>query len=526
MKRRKTNLNRRSRQLYLFLILLFGWITLSFGQSVGDYQSITSGAWNTRTNWQRYNGSSWATPSVAQGYPGQNAGTNNILIRNGHTITINGTIPSFFNTLTIGDNNSGNGDEFLQLNGNTILNLNLFIISSDGNLIWGGNNYDLNLGTGSSILIESGGQVDQSNPCSASKTISINGSIISSCQGPIGGGGNFSFQDMINAGGFIDLRDTDNDGVPDEVDLDDDNDGILDVIESQCQVNINPGSPPSSGNITALGTALYTDFNGYWSSSTSAVNATEPNSDFNLLAFQIGSQTYPTGVPNSRMLDTNGNGLYDFIDTDGNGTGDVALVETSWRAVSPFTDITNGVRLEGSALDGNLGASNGPLLTNFPEPMNPYLYQGTRGLNMAYGIANIGNTWFFNLQGLNPSAYNDGEFDILLTQVAQPGGSTRNTVHVLDVNGNYLGNGVTINWNGVTPMGNYRVDQYNLNDSSSGTNVQKAIRFAGIELSDFNLTPTEITEAVIIRLEISSDADPAFFAINDKSFLSNCVDID
>ena len=158
--------------------------------------------------------------------------------------------------------------------------------------------------------------------------------------------------------------------------------------------------------------------------------------------------------------------------------------------------------------------------------MNPYLYQGTRGLNMAYGIANIGNTWFFNLQGLNPSAYNDGEFDILLTQVAQPGGSTRNTVHVLDVNGNYLGNGVTINWNGVTPMGNYRVDQYNLNDSSSGTNVQKAIRFAGIELSDFNLTPTEITEAVIIRLEISSDADPAFFAINDKSFLSNCVDID
>ncbi|WP_232829222.1 Ig-like domain-containing protein [Aureibaculum luteum] len=320
--------------------------------------------------------------------------------------------------------------------------------------------------------------------------------------------------------------DTDGDGIFNRIDLDDDNDGIPDLEESQCEVSISPGVPPSSNAALSLGSRLYTDFNSYWTSAVGAINPLKPDNTSNLLAFEIGSQTYATGVVNSRLIDSDNDGLFDALDTDGNGIGDVTLVETSWTALTPVRDINTGIRLEGSALDGNTAAAVGPLLTSGGAPFNPYLNQGVRGLNLAYSIANIGDVWYFNIQGILSSAYGDGIQDILVTQVAQPGGSTFNTLHLIDNSGNFIGNGVTVNWNTVSSMGNHLVDQYNTNDSVSGSNQSKGIRFAAIELSEFNLTPAEIANAVALRLEISSDADPAFFVVNDASFLSNCVDVD
>ena len=320
--------------------------------------------------------------------------------------------------------------------------------------------------------------------------------------------------------------DTDGDGILDNVDLDDDNDGIPDVEESQCQINLSPGTPSASNGVANVVESLYTDYNGFWSSSASAINPVEPNTDFHLLAFEIAGKTYPTGIANPRLTDTDTNGFFDRIDSNGDGTGDIVLTETTWTALNPFKNITSGVRLESSNLDGNVASANGPILTSGGAPFNPYLFNGERGLNMAYSLANIGDFWYFDLRGINTPAYNDGEIDILLTQTARPGSTTTNTVHILDVNGNYLGNGVIVNWNTVNPIGNWRVDQYETNDSQSGINVSKEIRFAGVELSEFNLTPAERSSAMIMRLEISSNADPTFFAINDNSFLSNCEDVD
>ncbi len=320
--------------------------------------------------------------------------------------------------------------------------------------------------------------------------------------------------------------DTDGDGILDNVDLDDDNDGIPDVEESQCQINLNSGTPPASNSVANVMNRLYTDYDGFWSSSTSAINSVQPDSDFYLLAFEIAGKTYPTGIANPRLTDTDTNGFFDRLDSNGDGTGDILLTETTWSALNPFKNITAGVRLEGSNLDGNLATASGPILTSAGAPFNPYLFNGERGLNMAYSLANIGDFWYFDLQGINPSAYNDGEVDILLTQTAQPGATTTNTVHILDANGNYLGNGVIVNWNMVNAIGNWRVDQYETNDAQSGINQSKGIRFAGVELSEFNLTPAERLIARVMRLEISANADPTFFAINDNSFLSNCEDVD
>lgn len=68
----------------ILLLFLFLNISLVYGQTVGDYRTNATGNWNwsTRTNWQRYNGTTWVTPSVAQGYPGYSAGAGAVTIRN------------------------------------------------------------------------------------------------------------------------------------------------------------------------------------------------------------------------------------------------------------------------------------------------------------------------------------------------------------------------------------------------------------------------------------------------------------
>lgn len=328
----------------------------------------------------------------------------------------------------------------------------------------------------------------------------------------------------INTSYYQPFIDTDGDGLSDDIDEDDDNDGIPDLFENGCEINTAFGSPPSSLTSTNYVTSVYTNYSGFWASSVGSLNPKAYDNVSELLAFKVGSETYATGVGASAMIDNNSNGLYDSMDTDGNGTGDVTVVETSWTALRPVTKIKSGIRLEGRALDGNNGNAMGPQLTSGGIPFNPYLYEGERGLDMGYAIANINNAWYFRLGGANTPAYGDGEMDILLTQGAQLGGGYNyNRLHLLDEDGNYLGNGVEVNWNNTPVVGNSHVDQYNTDDSTSGKNVKKNIRLAAVELSEFGLTPAERAKAVIFRLEISANADPIFFVVNDNSFITNCT---
>ncbi len=321
--------------------------------------------------------------------------------------------------------------------------------------------------------------------------------------------------------------DTDGDGISDDIDEDDDNDGIPDLYEDGCEINTAFGSPTSSLATTNYVTSIYTNYGGFWNSSSSSINPTPFDNVSELLAFSVGSRTYATGIGGSYMIDTNGNGLYDVMDTDGNGVGDVLVEETSWTALRPVTKIKSGIRLEGRALDGSTANALGPQLTTGGIPFNPYLYEGERGLDMGYAIANIDNAWYFRLGGASSAAFGDGEMDILLTQGAQLGnGSNYNRLHLLDEDGNYLGNGVEINWNNTPIVGNSLVDQYNADDTVSAKNVKKNIRLAAVELAEFGLTMAERSKAVIFRLEISANADPIFFVVNDKSFITSCAKMD
>lgn len=72
----------------LFLIMVcFGGS--AYGQTIGDYRSNASGDWSTLSTWQRLNSigpNVWATPTISQGYPCQNAPAK-IYILNSHNVT-------------------------------------------------------------------------------------------------------------------------------------------------------------------------------------------------------------------------------------------------------------------------------------------------------------------------------------------------------------------------------------------------------------------------------------------------------
>ena len=58
-----------------------------FGQTIGDYRSNADGNWSTLATWQQcITAGNW---SAATSYPGQNAGTGAVTIRNSHAITLN-----------------------------------------------------------------------------------------------------------------------------------------------------------------------------------------------------------------------------------------------------------------------------------------------------------------------------------------------------------------------------------------------------------------------------------------------------
>ncbi|MFD1315404.1 hypothetical protein ACFQ39_07220, partial [Namhaeicola litoreus] len=229
MKRRKTNINRRSKQIYLFLILLFGFITLTFAQVTGDYRSIGTGNWSNLSSWQRFNGTTWVTPTAGQGYPGQNAGTNNVYVRSGHTITLNVNVNNSFNSLTIGDETGVT--DILALGADRFLNTTLVTIRSDGFLQWLPNqNHIFSLPAGAEIVIRTGGQLDISGNCSANRRIRIGNDDIAICN-PNANNAPNDFQEVMDAGGTANLVDTDGDGVKNYIDVDDDNDGIYDTVE-------------------------------------------------------------------------------------------------------------------------------------------------------------------------------------------------------------------------------------------------------------------------------------------------------
>lgn len=145
----------------LSVALLFASV-LSFSQSVGDYQSASSGNWNVNGTWQMWNGTAWV---AATSYPGQNPGTGQVFIQNLHNIDITASIPNAIGSLRMGITGT---DPILEFN----------------------NNSNLSLTVTGNVLIDDGQIVVANNTSNRTHTLTIGGNLI---VGVASGGGNDVF---------------------------------------------------------------------------------------------------------------------------------------------------------------------------------------------------------------------------------------------------------------------------------------------------------------------------------------------
>lgn len=98
----------------------------------GAYRSAATGNWNVLATWERFNGVTWATPTIGQGTPDFNDGL--ITIRNGHTVTVTAAVTIDQTVIESGGQVTING-------GNLTLNTVNNALVVNGTLRWQANTF-------------------------------------------------------------------------------------------------------------------------------------------------------------------------------------------------------------------------------------------------------------------------------------------------------------------------------------------------------------------------------------------------
>ena len=184
----------KSANLIALLLFMLAFLTDISAQEVGDYRSVGSGNWTDSANWEVYDGTSWVAAAT---YPGEVGGTNIVTIQNGNTIGLGTTIPNPIQGLIVGDGTGGT--DTLQITNTATLNTPFIDLQAGGVVIWT-SNVSFYLPSGAALII-SGGTLDNSGPCNASKRLVIGSQIYSTCNG--GAGVDYTFEDLNNSGGSL-----------------------------------------------------------------------------------------------------------------------------------------------------------------------------------------------------------------------------------------------------------------------------------------------------------------------------------
>lgn len=253
--------------------------------------------------------------------------------------------------------------------------------------------------------------------------------------------------------------------------------------------------------------AVFSDFGGYWTSSSSSISATEPNNRHHLIGFTMDGVTYSTGVSDSTL-----------------DAQTVTYTAAEFSAVVvptlPLTGSGFYQVMQGAAIDGD-GAGIGSFTTPATEAgVASYLTDGTRGLDLGTGIANIPNGSFnFALPIIDSTAINDGAPDVLFTQMGVPSLSTADSIVFVNVSGVAVGDTVAVDWNGIASVGNWEADFWKVTDgSNAGANLSKSIRVIGYDLQAFSITAANAADVFGIKIIWNGASDPAFVALNDAAF--------
>ncbi|RYD90516.1 MAG: DUF11 domain-containing protein, partial [Sphingobacteriales bacterium] len=228
----------------------------------------------------------------------------------------------------------------------------------------------------------------------------------------------------------------------------------------------------------------------------------------NLLAFRYKNVTYSTGV-NNGILGANG----------------ITYQNTRFQAF-PVRDVP----VSGSNVFAAYGKlrDNQPNAVGLPAPFTPplqisaVLADGANGLNLGTGITNIPSAaaaLTFSFGAItNPSQIGDGIPDIIVSQIAQPGG-TADQLYFEDGAGNRVGNIIEIvmDATSVPRLGTWAIDFYNTDGTASTTqtgNQTRDIRLWAADAADFGITQANYSNALVLRYKLNGSSDPAFLAFS------------
>jgi hypothetical protein len=254
-------------------------------------------------------------------------------------------------------------------------------------------------------------------------------------------------------------------------------------------------------------TEIITDYQGYWKTSSTAINPTKPNNNHNLLSFSFNGTRYSTGV-NDGLLTGHGE---NFV------AGDYKAlpVQSISGAINGNTKVGVGAMYDGVAV----GSSNPAPVNNLPY----YLTDGVKGLNIGTCVANLPNgDLFFSVGNINASAIGDGVPDVVITQTADPSNNTFDRYEFTDVNGNRVGNYKDIVLPTITPIGVWTADFYEAHNnpmtlSPGYTNTDRNFRLWAADFSAFGITGANISSIAYFKIILNGTSDVAFVAYNNNA---------
>jgi hypothetical protein len=253
-------------------------------------------------------------------------------------------------------------------------------------------------------------------------------------------------------------------------------------------------------------TEIITDYQGYWKTSSTAINSIKPDNSHNLVSFSFNGTRYSTGV-NDALLASNG----------------LSFIAGDYRAL-PVNSVSGAANANTKIGLGYMydGVANGP---GSPAPSNnipQYLTDGIKGLDLGTCVANLpAGTLVFPVSKILVPSIGDNNPDVVITQIADPSGSL-DRYEFADILGNRVGNYVDIQLDNISPVGNWTADFYDANKSpmtlaGGYTKTDRPLRLWASDLSSFGIDSSNASSVAYFRIRLSGNSDVAFVAYNNNS---------
>nr|WP_294787579.1 T9SS sorting signal type C domain-containing protein [uncultured Flavobacterium sp.] len=262
-------------------------------------------------------------------------------------------------------------------------------------------------------------------------------------------------------------------------------------------------------------TRIHTDWNrtgtgpGYWTSNSATGVNNRPTTENNLLAFEWKGRTFSTGVDDAKLT-----------------TNNVTFDAQRFRAlkIQTLAYTSDTYFLQGSMIDGSpTGTTLLPAMAGSSASgaeLASRLTDGANGLSLGTGVANIaGGTAEFKIgtNNLNTAGINDDTPDILVTQVASPGGG--DVFKFVNAAGATVGNEIAVNFGSIPVIGTYSLDLFRATNGAPAFTPgdTRDIRMLGFDTSFFGINSTNAAQVDRFVVVFSGSSDCAFIAVNRKS---------